>query len=190
MVSGMNNLIVIRQDGPFQPADDIRLIDDSLPLYLDDPAGKKRVEHRYHQRFQLAEDAFALIRSAFAGPLKIQGKSMGGIACAVFNARPVKLGKIDNISMGGLLFQYAFSNTNIGKALVLDILSADCGFYLATVPYITISDVALPEDVPDDSIDMRQVRLQFQSLSHPQQAKLKDFIVTHGTQIGAIGAED
>ena len=190
MVNGMNNLIVIRQDGPFQPADDIQLIDDSLPLYLDTPVGKKRVEHRYHRRFQLAEDAFAMIRSTFAGPLKIQGKSMSSIACAVFNARPVKLGKIANISMGGLMFQYAFSNTNIDEALVLDILSADCGFYLANVPYITISDVVLPEDIPDESIEMRQVRLQFQSLSHQQQARLKDFILNHGTQGREIGVID
>jgi len=177
----MNNLYVISKDDPFQLLDDIELIDDSLPLVLDNSQRKKRVEQRCHQRFQLKEDAFALIRSTFTGPLKIQGKSMGCIACAVFDTKPVKLGKIDNISMGGLMFQYAFSNTNISKALALDILLADCGFYLANVPYKTISDVVIPEDVPDDSIEMRQIRLQFQSLNHYQQARLKDFIMNHGT---------
>jgi len=101
----------------------------------------------------------------------------------VFDTKPVKLGKINNISMGGLMFQYAFSNTKISKVLVLDILLADCGFYLADVPYKIISDAVIPEDVPEESIEMRQVRLQFQNLSNYQQARLKDFIITHGTQI-------
>jgi hypothetical protein len=186
----MNNLLVISQDGPFQPAGDIRLIDDSLPLYMDAADGKQRVEHRCYQRFQTAEDAFALIRSTFTGPLKIQGQSMGGIACAVFNAKPVKLGKIDNISMGGLMFQYAFCNTIISEALVLDILLADCGFYLANVPYKIISDAVIPEDVPEDFIEMRQAHLQFQNLSDYQQARLKDFMMNHCTQTSQIGMED
>jgi len=186
----MNNLYVVSNDDPFQQTDDIELIEDSLPLVLDGFPVNKRVELRCHQRFQLKADAFALIRSTFARPLKIQGKSMGSIACAVFNARPVKLGKIDNISMGGLMFQYAFRNTNISKALILDILLADCGFYLANVPYKIISDAVIPEDVTDDCIEMRQVRLQFQSLSDCQQARLKDFIVTHGTQIREAGVND
>ena len=190
MVSDMNNLYVISKDDPSQLVDAIELIDDSLPLDLDNSDGKKRVEHRYHQRFQLEEDAFALIRSTFAGPLKIQGKSMGCIACAVFNAKPVKLGKIDNISMGGLMFQHVDSKMQLSKALVLDILLADCGFYLANVLYKTISDVVISEDVPDDSIEMRQVRLQFQSLSHCQHTRLKDFIMNHGTRIDEIGAKD
>ena len=103
----MNNLYVISKANLFQlinnaePIEDgcdLTGIDDSLSLDLDDPDGMKRVEHRYHKRFRLKEDAFALIRSISAGPLNIQGKSMGCIACAVFNAKPARLGKIDNIS--------------------------------------------------------------------------------------------
>ena len=115
--------------------------------------------------FNLTKDASALIRPISAGPLKIDGKSMGGIACAVFNARPVKLGKIDNISMGGLMFHYVDSMTQLSEALVLDILLADCGFYLANMAYKTISDVVIPEDLPGDPFEMRQVRLQFQKLN-------------------------
>ena len=88
-------------------------IDDSLVLDLDDSDEEKRIEYRYHKRFQLNKDAFALIRSIPAGPLKIHGKSMGCIACAVFNAKPAKLGKIDNISMGGLMFHHADSKDTI-----------------------------------------------------------------------------
>jgi len=136
----MDNIYYISEDDPNQLVDEIGMIedgydpngmDDSLLLDLDDSDGKKRIEYRYHKRFQLNKDAFALIRPIPAGPLKIHGKSMGCIACAVFNAKPTKLGKIDNISMGGLMFHHVDSKAQLNQALVLDILLADCGFYLS-----------------------------------------------------------
>ena len=191
----MNNLYVISKEDPIHLADEVGLIevgqdltgiDDALPLDLDDSDEKKRVEHRHHRRFQLDEDAFALIRPVSAGPLKIYGKSMGCVACAVFDARPARLGKIDNISMGGLMFHHVDSKTQLSEALVLDILLADCGFYLANLAYKTITDVVIPEDIPDDSIEMRQVGLQFKTLNAIQQAKLHDFILNHGAENGDL----
>ena len=191
MVNDMNNLYVIRKEdpiqlvdeaGPIEDAYDLTGIDDPLPLDFDDSDRKKRIEYRYHKRSQLNKDAFALIRPIPAGPLKIHGKSMGCIACAVFNAKPAKLGKIDNISMGGLMFHHVDSKAQLNQALVLDILLADCGFYLANMPFKTITDVVIPEDVPGDSIEMRQVRLQFQKLNAIQQARLKYFIMNHGAE--------
>ena len=158
-------------------------MDDSLLRDLDDSIEKKRIEYRHHQRFQLRKDAFALIRSISAAPLKITGKSMGCIACAVFNARPAKLGKIDNISMGGLMFHHADSKEQLCHTPVLDILLADCGFYLANIPFKTITDVVIPDEVFSDAIEIRQVRLQFQELNAIQQARLKVFLMNHGTEI-------
>ena len=201
MVSDMNNLYVISKEdpiqlvdevGPIEDAYDLTGIDDSLPLDLDDSDQKKRIEYRYHKRSQLNKDAFALIRSISAGPLKIHGKSMGGIACAVFNARPAKLGKIDNISIGGLMFHHVDidSKSQLSQAFVLDILLADCGFYLANMPFKTITDVVIPDDVSSNAVEMRQVRLQFQKLNAIQQARLKDFILNHGAQNGEIDVKD
>ncbi|MBT8365478.1 MAG: hypothetical protein KJP23_12300 [Deltaproteobacteria bacterium] len=198
-LSEMNNLYVIRKDDPFQLVDDFGLIDegyeltgidDSLPQDLDVLDQKERVEHRYHKRFQLKEDAFALIRSISTGPLNIQGKSMGCIACSVFNAKPARLGKIDNVSMGGLMFQHVAGKTQLNNAFVLDILLADCRFYLANMPFKIKADVVLPDDIPGSSFATRQVRLQFQNLSANQQARLKDFIKKHGTGLGAPGVKD
>jgi len=195
----MNNIYYISEDDPNQLDDEIGRIEDGYGLKgmddsrlpdLDDLAGKKRIEYRYHKRFHLNEDAFALIRSIPAGPLKIRGKSMGGIACAVFNAKPARLGKIDNISMGGLMFHHVDSKTQLNQTLVLDILLAGCGFYLANMPFKTITDVILPYDVLSDAIEMRQVRLQFQKLNAIQQARLKDFIMNHGTEMGELGVKD
>ncbi len=101
----MDNTYFISEDDPNLLVDEFGLIedgydprglDDSLLLDLNNLDGKKRIEYRYHKRFQLNKDAFALIRSIPAGPLNICGKSMGCIACAVFRAKPAKLGKIDN----------------------------------------------------------------------------------------------
>ena len=190
----MNNLYVISKEDPIYPADEagqyLERIDGSLPLDLGDSDGKKRVEYRHHRRFQLNKDAFALIRPVSAGPLNIYGKSMGCVACAVFDARPARLGKVDNISMGGLMFHHVDSKTQLSEALVLDILLADCGFYLANLAYKTITDVVIPEDIPDDSIEMRQVGLQFKALNANQQAKLHDFISNHSAKTGEISVNE
>ena len=187
----MDNIHYIGKDDPSQLVDEISIIqhgynpsgiNDSLLLDLDDSDEKKRIEYRRHKRFELSENAFALMRSISAGPLKIYGKSMGCIACAVFNARPVKLGKIDNISMGGLMFHHADSKEQLSQAVVLDILLADCGFYLANIPFKTITDVVIPDEVFSDAIEIRQVCLQFLKLNAFQQARLEDFIMNHGTE--------
>ncbi len=192
----MNNLYVVRNDDSIQPVNAVDPVDygygpsrtdRSLPLDSDDLDLKKKVEHRFYERYQLREDTFALIRPFSTGPLKIHGKSMGCLACAVFNAKPVKLGKIDDISMGGLMFDHADDKTKVTEALVLDILLADCGFYLADIPFKIISDIAIQDDVPGDPIEMRKVRLQFQNIKPYQQAKLKNFILKHGIAFGEIG---
>ena len=78
--------------------------------------------------------------------LKIEGKSMGCIACEVFKAKPAKLGIINNISKGGLTFQHVDSNIQISNEFVLDILLTDCRFYLPGIPFTLITDFAIPED--------------------------------------------
>ena len=194
----MDDYYNVNETDPFQPVDNVRLIDevfdqtgidDSLRLDLGGNE-KKKNDSRQDIRFQLNGNAFALIRSNQTGPLKIYGKSMGCIACAVFNAKPVKLGKIDNISMGGLMFHHVDSKTHLSKALVLDILLADCGFYLANMAFKTITDGVVPDDIYDNLLEMRQVRLQFQKLGVEQLDKLKKFIFNHRAEIGENSTKD
>ena len=92
--------------------------------------------------------------------------------------------------MGGLMFQHVDSKTQLSKALVLDILLADCGFYLANMQFKTITDGVVPDDIPDNLFEMRQVRLQFQKLNVDQLDKLNKFIFNHGAEIGEIGVKD
>lgn len=186
----MNNLYRIGNSDQFQLVDEIEPIEagsnlteiyDSLLSESDVLDKHKAVEHRYHKRFQLKEGTFALIRAVSADPLKIHGKSMGGIACAVYNARPARLGKIDNISMGGLMFQHVDNKAQSNQEFVLDILRVDCGFYIANILFTTKSDVVIPDEISGATIEMRQVRLQYQSLNAIQHAKLKNFIMNHAT---------
>ena len=194
----MDDYYNVNETDPFQPVDNVRLndevfdqtgIDDSLRLDLG-VNEKKKNDSRQDIRFQLTGNAFALIRSNQTGPLKIYGKSMGCIASAVFNAKPVKFGKIDNISMGGLMFHHVDSRAQLSKALVLDILLADCGFYLANMAFKTITDGVVPDDIYDNLLEMRQVRLQFQKLGVEQLDKLKKFIFNHGAEIGENSTKD
>jgi hypothetical protein len=198
-VDDMENIYHISEDHPKFQNDKIVLIEDDyhqnnmvdrLSLGLKGSNEKKRSEHRHHKRFQLNKDTFALCRLSSVAPLNISGKSMGCIACAVFNAKPVKLGRIDNISMGGLMFHHVDNKARLSRTLVLDILLADCGFYLANMPFKIITDVVIPDEVASDAVELRQVRLQFQNLNALQRAKLKKFIVTHGAEIGEHGIEN
>ena len=185
----MNDYYYLSETDPFQLVDDVGLIDDvfdqaeiddSLRMDLGDSNWNRKLDTRQHKRYQIDENAFALIRSIHTGPLKIYGKSMGCIACAVFNAKPAKLGKIDNLSMGGLMFHHVDSKTQLSKSLVLDILLADCGFYLANLPFKIITDVVVPDEVYSDAIEWRQVRIQFLRLNTLQLAKLNTFIIGRG----------
>jgi hypothetical protein len=150
---------------------------------------KKRVEHSRHKRFRLDKESYALIRPISEGPLKIEGKSMGSIACAVFNAKPVRLGIIDNLSMGGLMFQHVDNRIKLNHAIVLDILLAECGFYLADIPFYIITDSIISDNVSANPIVMRQVRMQFQRLNAKQEAKLIDLILNHGVEIDEISSK-
>ena len=147
----------------------------------------ERNERRYHERFQLKEDAFALIRPPLARPLKIGGKSMGCIACDVYNSKSVRFGKIDNISMGGLMFHHVDCKNHYGNGHVLDILLTESRFYLTDIPYKTVADRVVPDEIPDEFIKLCQVRLEFQNLNDIQLATLKGFILNHNLKIGEIG---
>ena len=81
------------------------------------------------------------------------------------------------------MFHHADSEVQSNKDLVLDILLADCGFYLADMPFNTITDIVIPDEISSDVIEIRQVRLQFQQLKAIQQARLKNFIKNHGTEL-------
>jgi hypothetical protein len=148
----------------------------SLLQQMMDTNPVQRHEKRAYERFQAKKDAFALIRTADAGNLRIADRSMGQIACAVYRSKPVRFGRIVDISMGGLLFRYISGEERSGRPQVLDILVADSGFYLENLTFKNIADVEITDDFTTNSFKMRLNRVQFEGLKPAATMKLKYFV--------------
>jgi len=148
----------------------------TLLLQMMDTNTVKNTEKRAHERFWAKKDAFALIRPAAAGHLDIADRSMGQIACAVYRSKPVRFGRIVNISMGGLLFRYINGEEQSIRLPVLDILVADSGFYLENLMFKNIDDIEINDDFTINSFKMRQNRVKFEELGPAAMMKLKFFV--------------
>jgi hypothetical protein len=162
---------------------EITPFDFSLLSELDYQNTGKGYDRRTCERFQVKVHAFALIRAVPSQPICLIDRSMGEIAFNVFRSKPIKLGRINNISMGGLVFRYIESQAQSNESSVLDILFADCGFYLGNVSFKTISDIELSEDTPIDPIKMKQLRVQFKKITPNQKIQLDYFIRNHGSAV-------
>ena len=136
----------------------------------------KRGDRRARKRFQVKKDAFALIRPVSVTQIHVTGRSMGEIACAVYRSKPAKFGRINNISMDGLSFDYIAGRERSSQSLVLDILLADRGFYLTNLLFKTICDVKVDADFSMDPIKMRRHHVQFKRPTTAQITKIQYFI--------------
>jgi len=155
---------------------DVTSVSRSLSLELMDKNTVKGVEKRAHKRFQVNKDAVALIRPAAAEQLRVADKSMAEIACTVYRSKPIKFGRINNISMGGLSFRYITGEERSLQSLVLDILVADSGFYLENLTFKNIADFEMDDEFAINSFKMRLNRVQFEGPLPAQITKLRDFI--------------
>ncbi|MDH4205846.1 MAG: hypothetical protein OEV45_09985 [Desulfobacteraceae bacterium] len=155
---------------------DVASVSRSLLLELMDKNTVKGVEKRAHNRFQVNKDAFALIRPAAAEQIRVTDRSMAEIACAVYRSKPVRFGRINNISMGGLSFRYITGEERSNQSLVLDILVADSGFYLENLTFKNIADFEIADEFAINSFKMRLNRVQFEGLEPAAIMKLKHFV--------------
>jgi hypothetical protein len=140
---------------------------------------KKKRDRRIHRRYPAAPGAFALLRSQPASIGDIHNMTMGGIAFAVMRSNPAKIGQIINISMGGLVFHYAQDAQGTGKASCLDILLADCRYYLDSLNFEMIADVSSPGEFEFDSIKTRLVSVRFKDLTVLQKKQIDHFLKHH-----------
>lgn len=160
---------------------EVTRVNRSLLPELIDKKSAKTVEQRAHERFSVNKDAFALIRSAAARQLCVENKSLAEVACAVYRSKPVRFGRIDNISMGGLSFRYIAGEEQSNQPLVLDILVAESGFYFENLTFKNISDVEIDDEFEINSFKMRLNRVQFEELEPDAIRKLKHFVENYGT---------
>jgi hypothetical protein len=145
-------------------------------LKLIDNNTAKKEDRRAHRRFQIKKDAFAMIRPVSIKQIPVAYKSMAEIACAVYRSKPIQFGRINNISMGGLSFNYIAGLEKSSPPLMLDILLAECAFYLPNLTFKTICDFQIDADFSMDLIEMRRHHVRFDRQAPAQIRKMQYFI--------------
>ena len=112
-----------------------------------------QTEQRKHRRFKVKENAFAVI-----------------------NQDPVKLVPILDVAMGGLGIYVNDGAKWINDSQKLEIMVADCSFYLDNLPFEIISNFrAFPGDA-SNMLDGRRYSLKFGNLRPVQKSRLKYFM--------------
>jgi hypothetical protein len=145
--------------------------------------GAGKTERRRLARQPVREGAFALLRSRGNGLCDIRRMTMGDIACAVFRANPSKMGRIIDVSMGGLAFSYIDGDACRRTPCRLDILVADSAFYIKNLLFRAVTDMDAPGDPDLQVMKMKLAGLQFMDLSPYQKSLLDHFIRRHAKQI-------
>ena len=113
-------------------------------------------ERRKHQRFRLKD-----------------------IAIAVPNKPTSQVGRIVNISKGGLAVRYVDRDDWAGEADSIDIL-INSGLFLTNIPIQNVNDFEVENQVSFSIMTERQCCLQFGPLSSEQESRLDEFIRHHG----------
>ena len=116
------------------------------------------IEHRHHRRFRVREDALAVLRT-----------------------EPVRLMPICDISLGGLAVGPTEATVRIPEVSRLELLVADCSFFLDNLPYALLAAQPLREEKSKAQILWR---LKFRNLDNYQRSQLKTFIRTYA--VGSV----
>ena len=114
------------------------------------------VERRQNRRFQVKDKCFAVI-----------------------NPDPVKLVPIIDISLGGLGFYLSDSPGGLNRTSRLEIMVADCSFYLEKLPFSVVSNARAFPNRSTSLLDGRRYGLKFGHLQPNQKSRLKYFIRTY-----------
>lgn len=119
-------------------------------------------ERRRHQRYQVKDNAFAVI-----------------------NPRPVKLVPILDIAMEGVGVYVNDGEQLLKESPKLEIMAADCSFYLENLPFESISIVKAFPASSSNLLEGRRCSIKFGKLTSHQESELKYFIRNY-TQRGMI----
>lgn len=121
----------------------------------------KQKERRKHKRFRAEDGAFAVLRRPWP--------------------HPTTLGRIEDISMYGLAFDYTAGEEPPHRSAELEILWYDCSFRLKKIPSKAISDFKTATPVRFGTIEMRRRSMQFRRLTPYQKSQLEYFIKNYTT---------
>lgn len=116
-------------------------------------------ERRQFRRFLADDRSFACLRPHFG-----------------------KLGKIKDISRGGLAFEYIYSKGCEEESSAIDIFLSGDRFYLPKMPCRVVNDLQIGEDLTSISnFQVRRCGVKFGQLTEEQERKLKLFLNTYLT---------
>ena len=114
------------------------------------------VDRRSHKRFKAEDGAFAVLR----------------------NHRH-KLGPILDISKRGLSLKYISDRDRQNEETALDIFVIGQDVLIQKIPFKTVSDFEIEQDIPFSHIRMKRRGVQFGQLQHFQEVGLENFLRYH-----------
>ncbi len=118
---------------------------------------KARVEQRKHKRFRVQDGAFVILRPTDTG-----------------------VGRLIDISMGGLTFDYVTRKAPSIEATELDIFLTDSDFRLYEFPCQSVWDL-ITYEIPTTAVHKRRCGVQFGELTQSQVFQLEHFIQNYTT---------
>ena len=116
---------------------------------------KTTVERRKHKRFSVSEGAFVALRPSDSG-----------------------VGRLIDISMGGLTCDYITMQTPSVKATQMDLLLTNSAFRLLEIPCQSVWDLTT-YDFPTTPIHKRRCGVEFRDLTSHQRLQIEHFIENH-----------
>ena len=100
---------------------------------------------------------------------------------AVFRPHFSNLGKVKDISIGGLALEYVLKETQNAGSSEIDIFLTDDFFYLRRIPSKTIYDREIDEE--SRSVKTMRCGLQFGDLTPTQKSQIEYFLQNYTTSI-------
>ncbi len=129
-----------------------------------------RTERRRHIRFLAQENAFAALRTSFT-----------------------RVGRIKNISVGGLAFEYITDEESNQEGSQIDIFISGNGFHLPKVPCAVVYDIPARSPFGDGmfyhTFMSKQCGVQFGELTQDEKEQLDLFLAKHTVGL-APGTDD
>jgi len=123
-------------------------------------AYQEMLERRKHKRFQVQDEAIAVLRPIVD-----------------------KRGPIIDISKGGLAFRYITAQESSGRSSKLDILLPDLSFYLGHLPIRTVRDFEVTSEYALGSTKTRRCSVQFGKLTPKQISQIESFMENHARRL-------
>lgn len=119
-----------------------------------------QTERRRHFRYTPQKNAFAALGENYA-----------------------KVGKIKDIGMGGMAFEYVVSQENHGASSQVDVFLADDAFHIHNLPCLIVYDVGVSESQADsrpaEMLTIRRCAVRFTARSDEHKSQIRSFIKTH-----------